>query len=48
VLSSQDMAFVKMIFDRIYLVDDGMIIESADRQQIATAGTSIIKTFLTT
>lgn len=48
VLSSQDMLFVKMIFDRIYLVDNGMIIESADRQQLATMNTSTIKTFLTT
>lgn len=48
VLSSQDMTFAKMIFDRIYLVDDGMIIESADRQQIAIESKSAIKTFLTT
>jgi len=47
VLSSQDMAFVKMIFDRIYLVDDGMIIESADRQQITMIDdVSAIKKFL--
>lgn len=48
ILSSQDMAFVKMIFDRIYLVDNGRITETTDRQQIATADNSLIKTFLTT
>jgi len=48
ILSSQDMLFVKMIFDRIYLVDNGMITESNDRQQLATMNTSTIKTFLTT
>jgi putative lysine transport system ATP-binding protein len=48
VLSSQDMLFVKMIFDRIYLVDNGIITESVDRQQFTTLSTSTIKTFLTT
>lgn len=48
VLSSQDMAFVKMIFDRIYFVDNGMIIESIDRQKITMIDdVSAIKTFLT-
>jgi len=42
------MAFVKMIFDRIYFVDNGMIIESVDRQQITMIDdVSAIKTFLT-
>lgn len=48
IVSSQDMSFVKMIFDRIYLVDNGTIIESTNRQQITTNNASTIKTFLTT
>src|SRR5437879_6326200 len=48
VVSSQDMLFVKMIFDRIYLVDNGMITESIDRQQTTNTNSNTIKTFLTT
>jgi polar amino acid transport system ATP-binding protein len=46
VLSSQDMLFVKMIFDRIYLIDNGEVIESADRQQVAAINEGGIKAFL--
>jgi len=48
VISSQDMLFVKTIFDRIYLVDNGMITESIDRQQAISTNSNTIKTFLTT
>jgi putative lysine transport system ATP-binding protein len=48
ILSSQDMLFVKTIFDRIYLVDNGMITESIDRQQATNTNSNTIKTFLTT
>lgn len=47
ILSSQDMLFVKMIFDQVYLVDNGMIVESADKQGLAMSNESRIKAFLT-
>jgi ABC-type multidrug transport system ATPase subunit len=32
-LSSQDMSFVRKIFDRIYYVESGKILEFCDRQE---------------
>ncbi len=46
VLSSQDMQFVGMVFDCIYLVEDGMIIEVYDRTNMLTKCASAIKEFL--
>lgn len=46
VLSSQDMLFVKTVFDYVYVIDNGMIIETADRQHVAMIDDSHLKSFL--
>jgi len=46
VISSQDMQFVEMVFDRIYLIEDGMITETCNRSDVLSECASTIKKFL--
>lgn len=46
VISSQDMRFVEMVSDHVYLVEDGMIVETYDRSDAMGECTPTIKKFL--
>ena len=46
VLSSQDMRFVSKVFDCVYLFENGTIVESANRAQIAQPSNSSVNRFL--
>ena len=46
VLSSQDMRFVSLVYDRIFLFRDGEIIESVTRQELQERPSSQIAAFL--
>lgn len=47
-LSSQDMRFAKIVSDRMYLIERGMVVESCGREQLSLSlgGASKIKEFL--